>query len=289
MPPIDKTKPVIIFTGSHGQLLEDQITIDGRPYDLTGASVTFRMRNHKQTTLKVDSSGNISNPPGTDGKVQYDWVAADLDTPGEYLGWWKIVPTSGDPIEVGEFFIIVAQHAPGQRTRTGEIARLARSYIPNTWDSLENSPKYGDSLLQDRINATKIRLFGTIVAAEDEEDYNYQVIDFAAKLSVLSIIPAGIDYWMDRRQTVSSTGTNETVSYPDRIDALWKIHERLAIEVAEERAEIEAILGTTGRSIESTPGYSDGITDGFKTPIASDSDDGFFDYAFPETTSKWWE
>jgi hypothetical protein len=68
---------------------------DGTPHDLTGQTVRFRMRPVGSSTLKVDQSATIVAPPGVNGQVRYDWQAADVDTPGQYLVWWQVTTTAG--------------------------------------------------------------------------------------------------------------------------------------------------------------------------------------------------
>jgi hypothetical protein len=276
---------VVIFKGSDEQPLNDQIIYRNRPLSLATATVKFRMRPADSDDLKVDESANVDD--SEKGLVSYEWTDADLDTAGEFFGWWHVELTGGGDFDTPEFFIVVTEHAPGQRTRTGDVARIARSIIPITWDKLEDSQVYGDRLLQDTIEAVKKSLLVATVLPEDEKDLDIRVVRFLAKLSVLQVIPAGVDYWMNQHQSISTTGTQESVSYPNRIDALWKIHERLLIEVTNEQGEIEAILGTTTNLVPriGVPGVSPGTQEGFKTPLPSG--DNFIDYAFPQPRNGW--
>ena len=59
------------------------ITSDGNPYDLTGATVVFTMRNVDTSVVKVNRSAAVL-VDGPNGKVRYDWGSADLDTVGSY-------------------------------------------------------------------------------------------------------------------------------------------------------------------------------------------------------------
>jgi hypothetical protein len=90
---------------------------------------------------------------------------------------------------------------------------------------------------------------------------------------------------MNQHQTLSATGTNENVSYPDRIEALEILRERLVAEIAAERDEIEVIIGTpTIVPKTAVPGLTLGRDDGFATPLAQDH---FPAYAFPERKGIW--
>lgn len=234
------------------------------------------MRYAQSDTIKVNQAAVVDN--ATTGDVSYGWTAGDINTAGEFYAWFRVDPPTDTTFDTPEFLIVVREHAPGQRTRTGVIAYLTRSFLPSTYDALENSDKYGDALIQARIESVKRNLFGATVSVSEEDDYDIRVQHFAAKLAAIDLIPAGVDYWMDQRIMISATGTNETTSYPDRIAALWKVYERLTIQVAQERPEIEILLNTVSTNIEGVPGVTDGAGTGereFKTPHSKD----FFDYS----------
>lgn len=274
---------VIVYTGSDEQPLQDQIKIGGRPFNIGASTVKFRMREAQGTTLKVDAAAVVDD--ATQGRVSYAWNDLDLNTPGEYYGWWHIIITGGE-IDTDEFLVIVAEHAPGLRTRTGSIYRTARGILPVTFYALETSDKYGDALLQEKIEVAKMRVFGVQILVENEGNYDVRVVDFVAKVAALEIIPGAVDYWMNQHQTITTQGTQEVVSYPDRIAALWKIYERLTIEVAKEKPIIEEILGTMGELVPAihTPKWSEGTEVGFMTPLTS----RFFEYDdFDDTTGFW--
>ena len=59
------------------------ITNDGSPYDLTGATVVFNMRDVDTGTVKVNRSAAVL-VDGPTGKIRYDWASSDLDTVGTF-------------------------------------------------------------------------------------------------------------------------------------------------------------------------------------------------------------
>jgi hypothetical protein len=275
-----------IYTGSTAEPVQDEITVNNRPLDLSDATVEFFMREADSEVLKIDGAAATIVEP-ENGTISYEWEDVDVDTPGEYFAWWRITETATtDPIDTPEFEVIIGQHAPGYRVRTGAIYRRAKGIIPISWSALENSDKYGDARLQERIETVKLRVLGATVLVEDEEIYDIRVQEYLAKLAAIQIIPTAVDYWMDQKVTVSATGTNETVSFPDRIAALWKVYERLLAEVASDQTEIEEILGVEGtRPGIHTPAFSEGTDIGFRTPLPGKH---YRNYHFSDRHKKPW-
>lgn len=110
------------------------------------------------------------------------------------------------------------------------IANRVRDYLPVTYEALANATYYGPDAIQRHVDVVKFRLFATVVSqAMEATAYNDFVIDYAAKHAALRIIPSGADFWSDQMQT--ETAREQTISFPDRIQSLWKIHERLLSEV----------------------------------------------------------
>lgn len=121
------------------------------------------------------------------------------------------------------------------------IYELARTNLPNTWDTLANNTYYGEPLLQSKVDFVKYRIFSTIVNSTIEESvYTPLQMHYAAKYVALQVIPVGIDYYKSQRQTITTTGTNESISYPDRINALGKLQESLTKEVLELALDLPA-------------------------------------------------
>ena len=101
----------IWFVGNRDPSISETITSDGAVIDLNGKTVKFKMRALGATTTKVDQPAVIVTPPGTDGKVRYDWAAGDVDTAGQFLVWWEV--TSGTKKQdMNEALVEFRAHAP---------------------------------------------------------------------------------------------------------------------------------------------------------------------------------
>lgn len=84
--------------------------------DLNGATVRFRMRSLFGSDVLIDSPVVIVNPPGTNGKIRYDWTLGNTTTnidssPGPYQGWWHL-DYGGTTLDYAEFPIQFLDHSP---------------------------------------------------------------------------------------------------------------------------------------------------------------------------------
>lgn len=66
--------------------------------DLTGATAKFIMFDWN-AVVKVNAAATILTP-ATDGKLQYDWVAADTDTVGAYRAEFEVTFSDGKKMTV---------------------------------------------------------------------------------------------------------------------------------------------------------------------------------------------
>lgn len=97
------------FTGNRNPSISETITdTDGNPVDLTGSTVTFRMRAVGDDALVVDAAAVVVSASA--GTVRYDWAANDVDTAGYYLVWWRVT-TGGLTQDLNEAVIEIRDHA----------------------------------------------------------------------------------------------------------------------------------------------------------------------------------
>lgn len=104
--------PIVHALGARQPPLYGKILSDGAPVNLTGSTVTFYMRPVNSSTLKV-AGGAATVDGATTGDVHYSWAAADVDTVGSYVGWWRVTTAGAQYEETPEFGILISAHAPG--------------------------------------------------------------------------------------------------------------------------------------------------------------------------------
>jgi hypothetical protein len=101
-------------------ILTDTITTDGAAVNLTGSTVTFSMRRSDSAALKVSAQA-AAVVTAASGTVSYTWAAGDVDTVGDYLGWWTVT-TSGKTQDTPEFEISIVEHAPDPVVMVNPVA-----------------------------------------------------------------------------------------------------------------------------------------------------------------------
>lgn len=177
---------------------------------------------------------------------------------GHYVYEW--LSTSGSARFGGEFDVMGSLLA---EPTNGIIARAVAAIIPMTWDNLKQSPIYGPAQLGFRIKATKYRVLGQTLAENDESGYSPLLVDYVSKCVALDLIPTAIEFWMRQKISVSTTGTNETLSFTDPIGALRDLEKRLSVEVAQLSANPDIVALSSVRS--EAPGLSDNADGTFAT------------------------
>lgn len=128
----------------------------------------------------------------------------------------------------------------------GAVTDSVRALVPGSYRAMVDvtNPYYGPDELQALADYVKLKLTGTIVNANAEASvYDKRLVMFFGKVTTLQFIPAAVDFWGDQLIGETATGTNESRTYPDRRDGLWKYFEKLRAEVVQEFDELAPIYG----------------------------------------------
>jgi len=125
---------------------------------------------------------------------------------------------------------------------TGKIAEAAHGELPLTWKALAESPDYGDSFLQRRIDSIILKLFNAPLPDGVEDALDGRVIDYAGKCVALELINPGIDYWSKQPLSLGATGRNENKTYADRSASLRELRTYLIEQTRLLWPEVESLL-----------------------------------------------
>lgn len=64
--------------------------------NLADKSVTFKMVAEDGTVVVAETSTGVTIVTASEGKVKYDFSAADVDTAGTYYAWFRVADTGGE-------------------------------------------------------------------------------------------------------------------------------------------------------------------------------------------------
>lgn len=148
---------ILVFKDNRSPSLSDTIKVDGVAFDLTGSSVQFRMRPEPGTVLKVNTAAVVVSPLA--GTVRYDWAAGDVDTPGDYIGWWSVTLASGKTQDTDEFRVRVLDHNDGS-------SNLCNLYDVRDRMESEDTDRSRDGLIE-----TLIPIASEAIMAEFEREF----------------------------------------------------------------------------------------------------------------------
>lgn len=118
--------------GDRSPSLTGTVTVDDGS-DLSGSSAKFQMRLETSSTLKVDSAAVVTSAGVGSLTARYDWAAGDVDTAGDYIGWFLVTLPSGKTQRGPEFSLQMVNFTAVQ------LSARALVGLRETKDWLENN------------------------------------------------------------------------------------------------------------------------------------------------------
>jgi len=102
---------ITIYQGNLSPAISDVLTNeDGSVVNLTGASLTFKMRRVDTGAIIASHAATIVD--ATAGKWSYQWQAGDTAIPGEFKAWLTVTPSGGSAQDTPEFDVAILAHSP---------------------------------------------------------------------------------------------------------------------------------------------------------------------------------
>lgn len=121
----------------------------------------------------------------------------------------------------------------------GAITNIVKRYVPATYKAMigpsDSTAYYTLDDLQDLADYVQFKLLATVAGSTLEATaYDRITLEFLGKVTTLKFLPAAIDYWMDKQEQVTLTGTNENISFASRLTHLREVAKQLSAEVQAE-------------------------------------------------------
>lgn len=83
---------------------------DGSVFNLTGATLQFKMRREDSPALAANHAATVVNGPL--GQWSYTWQAGDTHTAGVFKAWLVVTPSGGQAQDTPEFTVNIVAHSP---------------------------------------------------------------------------------------------------------------------------------------------------------------------------------
>lgn len=201
-------------------------------------SAKFYMRSFFSRTPYIDgiTAEVITKISGEN--VAINLTAEDLATEGEFFAWWGF-KEGGNEYQTPEFPIVITDHGPGIGVQTGAIVDGVSRHMPITVESLKRSPEFGERRIQEIATLIQLRVLKEYVSPDQEIiTYELPLLDYFSKRVSLELCTPGMDYWGRQKKTATSVSPNEIVVYPDMIQNLEKLRNRLVIELENDWREL---------------------------------------------------
>lgn len=204
-----------------------EITFDGLATGLVG-TIGYRVQNGQGSTTVARTTVGIVESPAGSGVYQITGTAPSNWAIGDF---YVLIVDTGGVTPVYKTVMMEVTSTGLAPLVAGTVSESVKNLMPLTWRALFAASYYGEARLLQRINVGKYKAFPSSVAESDESTWTVLMIEYAAMYAALEIIPAGIEYWMNQQTSVSTTGTNENVSFTDRANQLKDLAEWLQKQV----------------------------------------------------------
>jgi hypothetical protein len=228
--------PIILPLGVPGPFTDVITKNNGEKVDNI-EEVKFYMRSFFSREPFIEGeSGEVID--GEEENVKYELTEENVATEGEYFAWWGF-KVDGVEYQTPEFPIIISDHGPGIGVETGAIVDGVSDHMPVTAEALKRSPTFGERRMQKIATLIQLRVLKEAVSPNQEiVAYELPLLDYFSKRVALELCTPGIDYWARQHRTSTTQGSTEIASFPDMIQALEKLRDRLVIELEENWREL---------------------------------------------------
>ena len=135
------------------------------------------------------------------------------------------------------------------------IALEAHDLLPETWDALADTNKFGPAALERRHNRIVKKIFGSLLTQEEQEAAEIadgRLIEYAGKYLAYALLDPAIDYFGKQIQS-HSIGERETETYGDRIKELQELKKQWLADLAELEFQIGPLIPVPSGPAKSTP------------------------------------
>lgn len=227
--------PIVIPLGISYRFTDLITKNNNEPVDIESAKFYMRAFFSREPYLELTAE-KIEKVAGEN--VGVNLTAEDLATEGEFFAWWSL-KEEGNEYQTPEFPIVVSDHGPGIGVQTGAIVDGISDHMPITAEALKKSPSFGERRMQKIATLIQLRVLKEAVSPDQEiVAYELPLLDYFSKRVALELCTPGIDYWARQHRTATAQGPTEITSFPDMIQALEKLRDRLVIELEENWREL---------------------------------------------------
>lgn len=233
--------PIILPLGVAGPFTDLITKNNGQSVNLEEVKFYMRTFFSREPFIEGESAEVIDNVSGEN--VKYVLTEENVAKEGEYFAWWSFME-GGIEYQTPEFPIIISDHGPGIGVETGAIVDGVSDHMPITAEALKKDYTFGERRMQKIATLIQLRVLKEAVSPDQEIIvYELPLLDYFSKRVALELCTPGIDYWGRQKKTATSIqGPTEITSFPDMIQTLEKLRNRLVIELEENWRELSFFI-----------------------------------------------